>query len=369
MKKSFKLITICALLFSTINLNAAERPSLNLESIAKNIIESEIEKELKQRAEEMAKAFVKEAIGPAASIDNVSLETEMGEKVITIPFTEYKTKKESVSYHMPVVKTVTKTIAKFNVPVIKMETEVCGQQPHTKTECVGYTIIDLPCGIKTCTGNGPFNTRYDYPCPKYCRSKTCKDFKTTTWTTDIKCDKPKTYSELREIKTDVLETKMQLVTYTTYIPEVVVGTKDIKISVPKIKKIKIDVEGIVKDIVPGASMVADAIEQAKRAEKFLVNLKDTIRNEIDKQLNPYLNRFNNEINKVNSTIINIETDYKNRIGRVIAEGNDAASIKKIQKEMESDLAPLKAEVVKIRGLFDEMQSAKEKALSLIPKQI
>lgn len=317
----------------------------------------------------MAKALVKEAIGPAASIDNISLETEMEEKVVKIPFTDYKAKKKTVSYHIPEVKSSTKTVAKFTVPVVKMEDEVCGQHPHSKTECVGWTIADLPCGTKMCKKSGPFGSTIEYPCVKMCRSKTCSGWKTKTWTTDIICTVPKTYSELREIKTDVLETKMKLVTNTTYIPEVVVGTKDVVISIPKIKKIKVDAEGLVKDIVPGASMVADAIEQVKRAEQFIINLEDTIRNEIDNQLSLYVNKFKNEINKINSTIIDIENDYKNRIALVIAEGNDQATIERIQKEMESKVAPINSEISKIKGFLDEMQAAKEKALALIPKKI
>ena len=313
-------------------------PDVN--AIVKDLIESEVRDKLDEWAKEQALAAAKAMGGPAALADNVKLDFEMAEEVISLPSVNVGTRKNSFSLDLPEVKMETQTVAKLHIPESYMERE---RLPFNHRHCkVRWKIRKIAFGIKT------------------------KVPELVCWETPAYADVPKVRMVLKEVKTDIPVVTMRTKTVSYDEPTLSAGTAQIKIQAPRVKRVSFDIEGIAKDFVPGGSIVAELLLLVQKANTFRETLKRKVSDAIETAVGPALRGLKDYVDEINTAIERVQGRYSEIIGELDhMAGDHSEEIRRKNEELSSQLQPLVKKLEPILDAIKNLDKARESALGLV----
>nr|WP_319399521.1 hypothetical protein [uncultured Carboxylicivirga sp.] len=310
-------------------------PDLN--KLVKEFVEEEIQAKARELLEKQVIAWAKAIGGPSAILDNIEMETEMKEASMDLPTATIKTEQKTIMVHLPKVVWTLKTIAKISIPEVRMERQRIGDHHHVKTV---WKTKHLGFGIKT-----KIPELYHYTTPAY-------------------ADVPVTTMRLEEIKTEIPSVEMAPQKIIVDLPTVTTGVNRVKTMMPYITGAKVDIGGVIKDFVPGASILDTIIQLIQEAEEFKNNLINKVEEAIDSALSSTLEVIDSTLTKANEAINNIQDKYE-EILKDLEEraGEHSEEIKRISKELEQKVKPILEQVNKLEETISKYDEAKLKALS------
>jgi DNA repair exonuclease SbcCD ATPase subunit len=158
---------------------------------------------------------------------------------------------------------------------------------------------------------------------------------------------------------------MSLKTIKLEFPVISLGMTMVSLNVPIVKRITFDFEGVIKEFVPGISILNALFEIIQKAEEFRKELEEKVDYMISVAINPVLEALQNLQDEIITSIEKIEDRYS-QISRELEDfaGEHSEVISQQAALQAEKISDLFKQLEPINNAIEKIESIHKKALEL-----